>query len=724
MSASNFEFLDRPYKYPRDPFRLGVGEVVGYEGRYFSIPASSLVLDKRLLSPQNQHPIGSDVSLYINKDVGVTVPNIEPTADASGYDGATPHYVDYITDLRDLLDDVTALHADDSDHPASSFLACHLERAREVYDIDNSSASGVANTEYVHPTPVATTPTNGELGYGQFQDIDLDEVMWQPFSRPSRLVKGQDGLPVEPAFPLVVFNGGLPSFSARDRERFDDLSLNVAASGNLVLVTGDVLVDDSVASFLSEITPSSITTNSVGGFSQSITWKQFPAGDALNIYYTPETSGACISARGRQALYNIPKAGGTEAVYALAITRGGADPCTVQIYPSNYYATSGIDPNGKAHGGVHNTSRMLYNLAEISRNNFAVGRSPINGKKLFGHLGAEETGSEGQTVDGNLTYSNGDNIYTFGGIVEPRVTNTISRTEWASYDKEFSPASWDIIDTTALRPRRGFFGARDSTLFIPDDIQASSFDGVVWIKRYLDFGAQDRVVFAGDKNRALGGDRVEETYTATTTVFQETNVNGEFVFVELPPPQSPIVRTQSVKYNQETYSVGNIFTNFLNLRPNHGLVHVNGQIFFQWSNVGDPVHRFMPVSTASRTTNLVPPKVVSVATYVVGFFPVWRIRRVVTVADRQISTPASLNLSPAASLNISFASDVPMTLASVEKFGPAVFDDKTLRNFIYFKTVNDTYFFAIMNTSFEIVQINEVDQEDAILSGRAAILSI
>jgi hypothetical protein len=65
-----------------------------------------------------------------------------------------------------------------------------------------------------------------------------------------------------------------------------------------------------------------------------------------------------------------------------------------------------------------------------------------------------------------------------------------------------------------------------------------------------------------------------------------------------------------------------------------------------------------------------------------------------------------------------------MTSAAVEQYGPVVWDQQASINYIYFKTRSGRFFFAKMNTSFVITQINEVDATDVILSGRSAVLSI
>lgn len=727
---SGFEFLHRPYPYSREPFRLGLQDLVAYEGRYFSIPAFGLLLDKRLFTAASSHPVSTPIKLYINKDAGLSQ-SIEPSLNASGYEVATPHYADYILDMRTLLEEVTALHAEDSQYSTDEFFIAHMQRNRAIYDIPNTTASGTSDLEYVHPEPANTVPvapsslvTSGntvELGAQQFQDIDLDEVMWQPFTRPKTPRVGPSNIPLEPVFPAVLVDGALPIFTDLDKENFGKLGFDASTSGGMI-ITGDRLA---VGTSIKLLTGSGQFAAPQGTFREDVEWAQFPAGDELNRYYETTQSG-CINASGRQAIYNVPNPLTDDTVYLLDVSDAGSSGLLVQNYPANYAATSGIDMNGTAHPGVHNTSRLLYNLDDISANTLAVGRSLINGKKVFGHFGGSETSSTGGSITSTLKYANGSDVFAYGGIGGLSLTTGITLLDWATLDNRFSPASWSQVTNTSFLPH-GFGG----TVFNVGDINAAG-DGVVMFKQYAQWGTMDRMVCPA-LDRAGGGDKVTDFINYETHVYREgVNIaNGEFQWIELDPPESPFFTTQAITYYSNTYTIGNIMSFFFNRKPNHGFVHVNGQTYLQWSDVGSfqvPIlpknNKLAPISSAPRSSRQSPTTSHSSSTYVVGFFPSWRIRLSVTT-NNQITLPLAMSISPAASVEIGFDPDVPMTPSRVDTYGPVVWDPTTSLHYLYFSTTfGGPVYFAKMNSSFQIIHINRVDITDVILGGRSAVLDI
>jgi len=731
---SGFEFLHRPYPYPREPFRVDPQERVGYEGRYFSIPAFGLLLDKRLFTTATSHPVSTPIKLYINREAGLSE-SIEPSLNASGYENATPHYADYILDMRTLLEEVVDLHAADSQFSSDEFFASHMQRNRAIYDIPNSSASGVSDLEYVHPAPTNTVPiapsstsTPGneiELGAQQFQDIDIDEVMWQPFTRPKTPRIGPNGIPLEPVFPAALDGGSLPTFSDLDKEKFGELGFDAATSGGMI-ITGDGLVDGTSIKLL---TGSGQFAASEGTFRENVPWARFPAEDELNRYYETSASG-CINASGRQAVYNVPGSLSDDTVYLLDVSAAGDSGLLIQHYPANYSATSGIDPNGIGHPGIHNTDRLLYSLNEFSANNLAVGRSLINGKKVFGHFVGSETSSRGYSVTSRFKYAAGNTVYTYGGVTTPLLAGGGSRFEWGTFGNTLSPTNWSISNTTALQGRIGLWGAPPSTTWDVGDIMSAG-DGVCWFKAYAQWGTMDRMVYPGDE-RAGGGDARTDTIEYESHVYRQgTDPNGGFAWVELPPPESPIFTTQTVKYFADTYDIGNIMSFWFNRKLNHGFVHANGETYIQWSDLGPfginilpRYNKLAPVSSAPRSTQLSPPTSHSVSTYVVGFFPSWAIRLVVTT-NNQVTIPKSMAVTPANSVDISFDPDIPMTTARVDTFGPITYDSSTGLHYLYFSTINSgPIYFAKMDSSFTITHINRVESTDAILNGRSAILNI
>jgi hypothetical protein len=712
---TGFEYLNRPYPYSRQPFLIASGEKVAFEGRWFSIPAFAALLDQRLFTAAASHPVVSPFKLYINRNSNTTI-SLEPTLSASGYERGTPHYSNVVTDIRNTLFTAFGRHATDSDHSAQDFLVSHLKRNQLPYNLSASSRPDVIPGDYVHKSPVGLTPSGNELGALYLLDVDMDEIQYQPFSRPNKL-STLNGIPIQPIFPAALPHGNLPSTSTLDDTNLKPLGLGAIASGGM-LITGDALL---AGTAIKAMAGSGAPFSTEGTFRELIPWALFPAQTQLNRYYVTQNSGT-ITASGRQALYN-PPAGDNDTVALISVADVGTSGYLVQHWPGNYNATSGIDKNGKAHAGLHFVSRLVYNLSELSQNQFAAGRSPINGKKVFGHYAGTEASSRGRTIGGTIKYASNDTIFAYGGVTRPRVNTTTSEFEWATLDNKFSPITWAIFSTTGLGPSAGIFGAADNVIWNVSDINVGSA-GVITFKRYQEYGYIDRIVFP-DQDRAGDGGLTTAIITYETHSFREgTDAAGNFAWIELPPPQSPTFLNQQISYYTNTYDCGNLMSLFFGVRPNFGFVQANGTIYIQWSDRVSSVNtlptcdRFTPIGATS--TKLYPPTNRHVVGTSAGGSHV--ILNVTT--NNQILVPDTINLSPAGAMVISFAAGIPMTSAAVEQYGPVVWDQQASINYIYFKTRSGRFFFAKMNTSFVITQINEVDATDVILSGRSAVLSI
>lgn len=734
-SDGPFELLTRPYPYKRQPFQLGSGELVTYEGVYFSIPASSLLLEKRLFTDELSHPVSSTIQLYVNKDAGLSA-IIEPDDDGAVYTSGTPHYADYVLDLRSLIDDVTQLHAADSDHTAKQFLEEHLTNARSTYDL---SSVGTPVSEYVHPEPANVVPSGAtppgasgsipppgdghELGAQQIMDVDVDEVQWQPIARPKNYATTDPAdLPVEPVFPMVLDGGSLPTITSLDDQNLTDLALNGAASGGL-LVTGDGLL---AGTSIKVTSTSGATPEGEGLFSQAISWKRFPCNEELCTYYTPHQGSGALNALGRQATYVAPGSL-SEGVYMLiASDATDTSGSIVQHWPGNYNGLSGIDINGHGHRGMHVVDRLIYNL-NASNGGVSIGFSPINGQEVFGHWVGTETGSEGeQFATSGPTYQNGDTCYSAGNITVPATAGFAgSQQNWATVGNTLSPVSWANLFTSALQPFRGLFGARNGVTYAVADIQAGSTRGVITRKVYAGWGFIDQIV-APDLDRAQGGQRQESVITYTTLTYEEgTNALGEFEWQLIGTTTS----TQTVVFYQDTYGVNNIFSFFFLRKVTHGLVHANGNIYVQWSDrlFGVPVepqNKFF-ASIGNPVTKLVPSTSRSSAVSSIGFFPSWKLILTVTT-NNQVTVPDSITLSPAGSAVISFAAALDFDTSTITEYGPVVWDDVAGVNYIWFQATQlgvSKTFFAHMDTSFEIFRINQTNGE-GIFSGRPAVLSL
>jgi len=707
-------------------------------GFFFSVPASGLLLDKRLFTNSSSHPVNSPFKLYVNKDAGVTI-NIEPDDDGAVYVSGTPHYADYIQDLRDAITDVTELHANDSDHTAQQFLTDHLTRTRASYDL---SAHAINDSEYVHPSPNSTVPSGAtppgssgsipvpgdgyELGAQQIMDIDVDEVQWQSVTRPKNFKLGTPAsIPVEPIFPAVLSDGEFPTISSLDETNLTDLALNSSASGG-ILLTGDVLV---TGTSLKLSSASGSTPDDTTGFLENIPWKLFPCERELCTYYAPDDPTATLTARGRQAIYqestSIP-----DGVYMLAASdTAETSGLVVQHYPANYHALSGVDANGHAHDGLHIASKLIYNLNDSAGDGTIVGYSPINGKKVFAHWVGSEVGSAGVNfAGGSFRYANGNSVFSHAGVVDAYARS--SNVDWAVTNNTLSPVSWSKVSTTALGPRFSPFTGVGTTFKI-NDMNASS-EGVMTIKLYALWGFVDQVVFP-DRDRGTGGQNVTESVTYTTQVYREgQDENGDFEWQRQPELDS--TSTQSVTYPKDTYHVNNIFSFFLYKKPNNGLVQANGKNYFQWSQTTGTgfnkvptkpkLNLFMPID--GTTPTLVPEKLRTDVRVSVGFFPAWKLLRKVTTANRQIELPGSIRAAPSSSSTITFHPDLDFDDSSIEEFSSPVWDEDKGINYIYFTIVNGgsvKMFFAHMDTSFVIYRFNQTGG-DGFSTGRAALLSI
>ena len=726
---TGFEYLPRPYPYGREPFLVASGEKVGFEARFFSVPAFAAQADKRLFTVSASHPVANAFKLYVNRSSNTTI-SLEPTISASGYERGTPHYADVILDIRDQLELAWARHAADTDHSTGDFRVSHLARQREPYNMVSSSRPDVIPGDYTHKESVTLTPSGTELGAIGLQDIDIDEVQWQPFARPKKLgsytTAALTGFPFEPFFPMVInSDGSLPEFSALDTTRFGQLGLGGAASGG-ILVTGDALLEGTTIKLLDG---SGATLASEGSFQEIVPWALYPAQNKMSLYYETQVSGAVITASGRQAIYDTATPP-DEGVMLLNVAEAGTSGKLIQNWPGNYHATSGIDKNGKAHPGVHVTDRLIYNLYDGSAGNVIQGRSIFNGKKIFGHFVGTEVNSKGTSWGGATKYANGNTVYGWGGVINPTAGGFASSSvSWFTTGKTFSPINWAVVNTSVWQPRAGIFGGPSSTTWTLGDINASAAR-IVTSKIYTQWGTMDRIV-APDVDRALGGVQTQDTISYETHIFREgvDPVTGLFAWIELSPPLSPVFTSQAVNYYANTYTCGNIFSFFFYVKPNYGFVHVNGDVYVQWGeiNLGIPTkpicNKFTPIGQGSNITT--PPTAYSAVGVVVGSFPSWKIQLHVTT-NNQIQIPGNLNISPANFSSPSFAAGIPMTTSRVDRYGPAVWDPDAGVNYLYFSTIDAParVYFAKMNSSFVITQINQVDVTDSILGGRPAILSI
>lgn len=726
-SVSGFRFIHRPYPYERSPFKVAEGEAVPFRDVFFSRPAYGLLADKRLFTESN---VSSSINLYINKDAN-SFSTIEPRLDGSGYSQATPHYADYITDLRSLLSEVTTAHAADSDHSANDFFRSHMERNRDsVYDMDNSSASGTSASDYTH-----------DLDNHYLEDIDMDEVMWQPFPRPSKgaVAGGRMGnMPSEPIFPMALPGGNAPSATAPDIELFSSMALNPASSGG-VLVTGDALTPGTVISL---VDASGVVAATVGTHNQNIDWKLFPGQEYMDSYgydeFVEDKQVGCVTASGRQAIYNNPGSSQSDVVLMLNVATPGTSGYVVSNWPSNYHATSGVDANGTAHDGVHIIDRVIIN-AMPGAGTMAAGRSPVNGKLVFGHVRESDiTDDDGHTAVGQ--YKDGSVIRGRIGKIAQNGRDSATH-KYSATEEDLSSHSFSTQTTDRFSPRQvNVFGPPiyGEELYLIEQQAAGgiypSIIGNIYNNIYHSCS------HPGQPD-GKGFEKTQQTLTYTVEVYHAVQ-----------DPNNPLARdwtlvdtyngTSTIKWTENLYSLVNMYY-AMKQYANHGLRALDGQVFFQWNSVPrgafgvalpghDRRDLLRNFSTATRNRRNVPEQLVTETQSVISSWRsptvVYRLQRV--TYDGAANIPDTLSFQP--DIQIHFAADLPWTLDDVYQFGPVIDDDVAGGGYVYFQRsadggispMQDQYYFCKLDGTAEISHVNRVDAEDAIMTGSPMTLRI
>ena len=417
---------------------------------------------------------------------------------------------------------------------------------------------------------------------------------------------------------------------------------------------------------------------------------------------------------------------GTNGVYILAVSdTGDTSGVATQHYPSNYHAISGIDANGHAHNGVHVVDKLIYNLTSQGGDGTMVGYSPINGKRVLTHWVGQEAGSQGESFGGGgVTYNNGDDVFSIGNVTTFNAGNGTSRQNWATTGATLSPVNWSEITVSNLGPRFSPFTGTGITYLVVD-VQAGSTRGVISRQRYALWGFIDRVI-SPDSDRSQGGKQKTATVESHTIVYSEgTNQAGEFEWQKF----DEYDQTTNVVFNENTFTVGNIFSFFFEKKTNNGMVHANGNVFFQWGDrtgsqdVLPRNNKF--ASFGQGQSRQVPEKSHSSTTISIGFFPSWK-RRLYVTTNNQVTVPTSLSVSPGGSKTITFDPDLDFDASEVESFGPPVWDPDEGTNYLFFRMVisgSTRIFFAHMDTNFVIFRFNQTDG-DGFLTGSAALLSI
>lgn len=723
ISVSGFKFIHRPYPYEREPFLVASGENVPFRDIFFSRPAYGLLADKRLFSLST---VSSPIKLYINKDAN-NFTSIEPRLDGSGYSQATPHYADYILDLRTLLGDVVTAHANDSTYSADDFFSSHMQRNREsVYDMDNSSASGLSTSEYTHDP----------LGSHYLEDIDMDEIMWQPFSRPGKKNTYQN-IPIAPVFPMALPNGNIPSFTSSDVSTYSKLALNAPGSGG-VLVTGDALVPGTVISLVNAPGKLAVST---GSHLENVDWALFPGTDNMDSYgyneFVNDDQIGTVTASGRQAIYENPGTIENDVVLMLNIATPGSSGYLVSNWPANYYATSGVDADGWAHDGVHIIDRVLIDSPVVGK--VTVGRSPINGKRVFGHVSSSDQGPNGELVGTLHYYKDGSVIRSFGGLVQQN-TNVSQVYSYGSTPENLSNHTFSQVTTNVFEPRQvNIWGPPVYGSTYNPGRQTSVSDGKPWLMHYALNGTVDKMCYPGQINHG-GAAVITGTLNATSLKYSRLETApGVFTswqpFYPYGPGSNETTSTSTVKYTENVFDITNWYPAVSN-KVNFGFRRFKNQAHLQYSLNPIP-HPFaykadylLNVSNPILEYYTHPPQPVLTTIQYVSFGALNGQIKTVTTFDREFNIPSTLN--PSDIKKIDFEPALGLTNDdNVYRFGPIMHDDQTGENYIYWEgssdggfNSNQQYFFGKINSDAKIYYYNRVPGEDAILGGNPLVLSL
>jgi hypothetical protein len=661
--------------------------------------------------------------LYINKDAN-SFSSIEPRVDGSGYSQATPHYADYILDLRTLLGDVTAAHANDSTYSADDFFSSHMQRNRElVYDMDNSSASGLSTSEYTHDP----------LGSHYLEDIDMDEIMWQPFSRPGKK-DTYSNLPIAPVFPMALPGGNAPGFTSPDTSTYSKLALNAPGSGG-ILVTGDALVPGTVISLVDAPGKLAVST---GSHLENVDWALFPGTDNMDSYgyneFVNDDQLGTVTASGRQAVYDSPGSASSDVVLMLKVATPSSSGYTVSNWPSNYQATSGVDADGFAHDGVHIIDRVITTL--ITPGRISDGRSPINGKRVFGHVSSSDQGPNGELVGTNNFYKDSSTIRGLGKLVQQN-TNVSQVYSYSVTPDNLSNHTWSQVTTNVFEPRQLSQTSYGST-FMPGR-QVAAADGYPWLMHYALWGTIDKMCYPGKPNHD-GATRVSDTLTATTRRFSRVfdAGTGEYTnwvpFYPYGPNSHETSSTSTVEYTENLFPITDWYGTVSN--KVNSFVNFDNKACFQYSLNASP-HPFalkndylIFVSDPELEYYRHPADPQLEIIQYVSFGAVNGQVKYVTTFDNSFDIP--FRLQPSDLKQIDFKAGLPMTnAADVYRFGPVAYDADTGINYVYWEGSSDggfngngRYFFGKLGSDALIYQYNRVDAEDAILGGTPLVLSL
>lgn len=710
----------RPYNYEaQNPFRLSVGDIVGFSGIVFSEVAFNILHDLRLFDDLNTT---SPFKLYINKDTN-TIIAIEPDAMGDIYvDGSgCVHYIDYIKDLRETLSGILAAHAADSEHVAFAFEQHHLKRQHAIFPDRTINLS-----DFVHHLPaVGVLPSGEALGGSGIFDIDIAEVQWQPIIRPSKLERvtfgpGATNTPITPLFPFAIKTDGTPpSANSDDQIVADDLAIDIFSSGSFLL-KGDVILAGSKITLMDG---SGASPSATSIYSANVDGALYPT-------HAEKDTTTITTPSGRQALFGNFSISVSleEGVYLLGVNTAVTTSGNVSTFPADYASISGFtnmsiwdsDANllQSLPKGVYVADKLIFRLGAGGEG--SVGRSRITGRKVYSHV-----------IDDTRNINN----KAFGGIIYQ--------------DNDGTPAA--IVDTynqyvdalLGFGVPRECGGTHNPVLDTKSTITHAALDQTLSNVSFLELDESFRLDLNLFESAAAG--IITGFGQGVARVFHNFYTPGVSVFMITPDRNAAAQNTlRSFRYEVQKFlepfgpvivvcttdsffsASDNIFYDLDGLwnfaRGKNGrLVNVGGTVYINYAG-----NQFFKLGVSFRDvpTSLDP----TPWRYQPGF-GFWRINPIsqeTNIPDRMTNAGGSSIILPD---YLPFSNSDVLNLSNLgQGWGPIIYDSDQDLNYFYIELRQDftghRYWFCTMTNNFEVIKVVPVDSDDLLITANLGILAL
>ena len=221
----------RPYRYVGyDPFSSSGVYKIGFSGILFEQAMFGLIAESELY----QSGVPYTFTLYKNKSAAISSTFVPRTDGASLARIANPLFKNYILDMRTRFSGLFNYITLDSPYNAQELLLDYFQR-----HTGNNPSGSVGN--WLH--------TQGELGSSGLYDIDLREVMYQPYNRIAQYKLSTTSgisLPVSPVGPsFCTRTGKIVRVTSRDVANAAQKDNHVMfaygiASNNKIKIEGDI----------------------------------------------------------------------------------------------------------------------------------------------------------------------------------------------------------------------------------------------------------------------------------------------------------------------------------------------------------------------------------------------------------------------------------------------------------------------------------------------------